>query len=195
MILWVDSDMYWKKNARNSWKELQSSLGDAWWGPRLSHLALESVLSNLSCHLKDLKWQYCWENCSGHWCVPDSVNGLTSGSLHSHKKKRSIISVPVFLIDLSTIVAEFHPIKCCDSRTHDLAAVTILYKSAWAPTEFSILDFNLAAGAASLPVDLLRKNQLILITMLLCVSTKKTIQSCKTLNILFLYAVKWSCSL
>lgn len=96
---------------------------------------------------------------------------------------------------LSTIVAEFHPVKCCDSRTHDLAAVTILYRSAWAPTEFSILDFNLAAGAASLPVDLLRKNQLILIAMLLCVSTKKTIQSCKTLNLLFLYAVKWSCPL
>lgn len=100
MILWVDSYMYWKKNARNSWKELQPSLADVWWGARLSHLALVSVLSNLSCHLRDLKWQYCRENCSGHWCVPDSVNGLTAGTLHSHKKKRSIKSVPVFLIDL-----------------------------------------------------------------------------------------------
>lgn len=43
----------------------------------------------------------------------------------------------------------------------------------------AFLDFNLAAGAASMPVDFLLKNQLILIAMLLCVSTKNTIQSLK----------------
>lgn len=58
----------------------------------------------------------------------------------------------------------------------------------------AFLDFNLAAEADSLPVDLL-KNQPILIAMLLCVSTKNTTQSCKTLNVLVLYAVKWSCPL